>query len=90
MLERDTNINIVGSWVGNDISEIALWQTLSAAFSLSPPTPSSRLAGEGFSLGADHSVLGEVDECRLIRTWYDSSLPLASGGCRREPVTLPG
>lgn len=43
--------------------------------------------GMGFVWVLTHSVLREVGECRLIKTYRDRSLPLVSGGFRCEHVT---
>lgn len=54
---------------------------------LTPLPPSWQ--GRGFVWVLTHSVLREEGECRLIKTYCDSSLPLARGGFRREHATQP-
>lgn len=93
MLNKDTNISSVGSWVEN-ISEITLWpDILLTVPPLLPHTPSSQLTdwgGRGVVQMLTHSVLRDVGEFQVIKTFCDSFLPLISGGFRRKHASQLG
>lgn len=61
---------------------------LSFLCALTPLLPSWQ--GRGFVWVLTHSVLREVGEYQLIKTYCYRSLPLVSGGFRCEHVTQSG